>query len=325
MATTKNVSSKKGKSEFNILDRSVILTLWCSYYGNNRKVGVTELVEEADGQTDGHIDPEQFRASKKLIDGKLLSGPMRCLGRSKEFLRKTAIQAHHVFGERSYLVAEDMVDVVDEYLTKEEKNLRETAKSAAQHYSDAIKGQKDRLKGLFDKDDYVTPEEFEASFALDWSYVSFAAPDNLVHINRAIANREKAKHQTRLSKAYDVYVHGLRQSAMTVVTELLKRLAPREDGKRVVVRETALRDLEEFVKLMPKRNIGDDSELEKVMKKLADRARGIDPEALRGKDGESMRAELATMVEGAKADLAKLITVSRRAISFGEVTAKVDA
>lgn len=212
----------------------------------------------------------------------------------------------------------DLVLAVDAELGRVQSDLTfEAHKLATQRYLAAVDRQRAKLGPLFDAKHYLTPNEVERRFAIDWSYVSFAAPDRLETVDHALAMRANAKHEARLSDAFDEVVGTLRAGAVEVFAELDDRLAPGKDGKRKAIRDTALRDLIEFADLLPKRNIGGDDRLAAVVARVAARAEGLSLETL--KDDRAAREAFRAVVQEAKAEVGALVTTSRRAISFGRV------
>lgn len=319
-ATIDRPSAVKPTSAQTILQRSVPLTLECHHLGNHRKVDVTELVEKNGGQME--LDEAQFTSARKLIDSKELAPCMRVISLAKSYLRRKAISTHRVFGERTYLVPLESVEAVDAQLTAYAEELRAEAAALSLRYQAAVERQRAAQGPLFRERDYVTPEQVVQAFAVDWSYVSFAAPDRLESVSSALAQAAHRKHTQRLTAAFDEVVVGLRASALEVVRGLEERLRPeaRADGRRRTIRDTALRDLEEFIADLPARNLGDDGKLTAVMERVRAAAKGKDVEALR--DDAAMRAALHAATVAAAKELEGLVEAApRRAISFGPLGA----
>mgnify|MGYP001617277690 CR=1 FL=1 len=300
-----------------ILARCVCLTLECHFLGNNRKIDTADLVEVSGGHL--AMDEQQFHTTKKLIDTKELNPAMRVLGRAKDYLRTVAIATHRVFGERSYLVPVKLVVDVDARLKEFEIELRDEVQQLADRYEGAVERQRAALGPMFKAGDYVSRSRVVEAFSIDWNYVSFAAPDRLETIDRAIASAAAAKHERKLASAFDEVVLGLRSHALEVMQELAARLAP-GDGKARAVRGTALRDLTDFADLLPKRNVGDDWKLAEVVARVKKLASGVDIETLRSEP--AVRARIQAAAAAAAKELEGLVTTaSARAISFGPLRA----
>ncbi len=317
-----------------ILEKSVCLTLECHYLGNNRQVDVDALVSAMsiglgaprEDAIENGTDADQFHVTKRLIPTRELNPVMRVFGVAKAKLRAKAIATHRVFGERSYLIPLALVEETDADLVACEHELKKQARELAyRRYAAAVEKQKTALGPLFKAGDYLAPEQVVAAFAIDWSFVSFAAPDKLESVSHVLAMNAERKHTNKLTAAYDEVLVGLRASALEVMTDLEQRLTP-DDGKPKVLRGAALRDLAEFIQYLPARNLTDDVELAAVMARVARRAEGLDVQTLR--DSDATREALREAASEAKAVLVGLVETgrrassARRAISFTPLTAR---
>lgn len=304
-----------------ILKRSVCVTLSLHWLGNDRKVDVDEFVTDAGvkDKDDSKVkDLSQFSVTKKLIDRHALRPVRRPMGQAKSFMRSIAIAANEVFGDRSYLVPVGLVEYVDGKLTEYANETKSEAALLAQRYGAEVAQAKTRLGKQFNAKDYATPDYVASAFSIDWSYVSFAAPENLETVSHVLAAEANRKHQEKLAQAFDEWVLGMRQSALDILSDLDERLKPGSDGKRKSLRDTALRDLERFIELLPQRNVVEDDELAAVMAKVAARSQGMDVEQL--KDSVTARKALRSAVLEAKKTLSGLVEkAARRAITFGSL------
>lgn len=308
--TTTTVDARTGHAA-KILARSVCLTLERHYLGNRRKVDVDDLVAESGGTFE--LDERMFGATKALIDAKELTPVRRVQNQARAFLKSVALPAHHVFGEGSYLVPNALAERVNDRLNALQADLRTEAVKLGARYLAAVERQRAALGPLFKITDYATPEQVVAAFSIDWSFVSFEAPENLETISHALAETAHAKHQARLAAAFDDVLAGLRATALEIVTDLVDRLTPDADGRPRVIRSSALDALREFADLLPLRNLADDVDLAAAVRMVVDRAHGLDVQALRDSDG--VRDGLRTAATQAQAALAALVSAGpRRAI-----------
>jgi len=304
-----------------ILERSVCLTLHQHYLGNDRKVDVNAVVDEAldvpEGESNGHrkLDERAYGARKKLVDSKELRPVLRELDGAAADLRRLSIPTPNVFGKSSYLVPNGNVKEATARLKLRQGRVREEAAALATRWQEAVDRQKALLGRNFNERDYKTPAQVAAAFWLEWYWVSFAAPENLVTVDEAVAAEAEAAHMRRLASAYDEVVLNLRAAALHVVRCLLNRLKPGKDGKRKGLRDTALRDLQDFHARLPQLNLGDDAELEKVMGRLAKHAEGLDVDLLR--DDEKAREALQGEAEKVEKALAGMVNTARRSINLG--------
>lgn len=305
MTTMTESKTTKQTAAYTILQRSVCLTLSCHYLGNHRKVDMDELVEMAGGDIDDAAE-QQLRATKKLIDSKELAPAHRVLGQAKRLLSKRAIKSHRIFGERTYLIPLDHVEEVDEMLTDLAEQVRHESAKLAGRYRAAVEAQREALGPLFREKDYMEPWQVAKAFSLDWSYVSFAAPENLETVSHALARASQKKHEAKLAEAFVEWQQTLRATALKIMRDLVARLGEGKDGKPKAVRGTALNDVMEFVSTFRTMNQTDDDELAGVVDQMKALVSGVDVEDVRKYDETR-----AAIVAEAGALVSKLEVLSR--------------
>ena len=312
-----------------ILQRSVCLTLRCHYFGNTRRVDLAalELKEKAaapsdllDGPpaepTNGEaLNTDPLRLSKKLVDPKELREPMRIIGKAKSYLRSRAISAHRIFGERTYLLPVGLTLEVDATMHAFREQLAEQARAIADRWPDVVAAQAAALGTLFDATQYATAEEVERAFAVEWDYVSFAAPDRLETVDRAIFEASRDRYERRMADAYQEVRLVLRETLRELTSEITAKLSPDDAGKPRVFRTSILAGLTDFLSTFELRNIADDGELEAVVGRIRALTEGVDHAGLRDEEGlrEAVRAGMAE----ATAQLEGLVVTSRRQFDFG--------
>jgi len=319
--TVEHVEAAIGRSvrANTILERCVCLTLERHYFGNDRQISVDKVIEAANGQTD-MLDGKQIHATKRLIPTDEILPVKRLFWTEAESkLKRKAIPGHRVFGNTSFLIPLATVEELDADLVKAQTTIHEAAVALGERYADAIERQRVALGPLFNEADYVSKAALIDSFSLDWSYVRFGAPERLEAVNHVLAANAERKHTQKLERAYDEVLYGLRESAAEVLGDLEERLTPKADGKARTIRGTALRDLEEFIKYLPARNMTDDDKLPAIMARVQARAQGLSVETLR--DDVAARESLRAVVAEAKAAVGELVEVTRRGINFGSLSA----
>lgn len=320
---TTGLATDKAAVQATILKRSVCLVLHCSFIGNERKVPLADLALKEERRTaDGVVEEDvktskdELRLSKQLLDRKDLSKVKGVLDGAKGYLRSIATQGHRVFGAGTYLVPLTAVLEVEQRLAQFQADLRAAVDELVEKYPAMVEKRREALKELFDAKDYLSPLELRAEFGLDWSYTSFAAPEQLETVDRAVVEAVQRKKEAEWAAAYEEVIVQLRASALTVMKELVNRLKPGADGKPKALYGTALRDLDEFVRTLPKRNTGDDTELEDALKAVVAYSEGVDVESLR--KIPALRQGLQEHAEAAVAALEGLVqNTRRRGISFG--------
>lgn len=313
--TTNDMAVSRPSNAQTILARSVCLTLRCHYLGNDRKVPVAQLVDAAAGTV--ALDEHAFRARKKLVDQKELTSAIRVIDKAKAYLRSRTISAHRVFGERTYLIPLALVEEVDKTLVAFVGELEGEAALLAGRYAAAIEKQRALLGSLFVASEYRDPSDVSAAFGLDWDYISFAAPERLETVDRALFEGAQRRYESRMAEAYDEVRVVLRMTLRETVAGIVEKLTPSPDGKPKRFSSSILDTLADFLQTFRLRDITDDAELGETVRRLRNLTRGVDAEALR--DFDAVRHSVQAGARAVLSDLDKLVQTGRRAISFGEL------
>ena len=294
LATTKPVAAAT------VLQRCVCIVLRASAMGNSRKVDLDDI-DLKDHETGEDIagDKGEFRMSKELLDRGELRACAAVIESAKRYMLGMATRSNRIFGSGTYLVPILLVREVDERLKQFVDDLNRAVDKLVERYPEVVERRRVALGKEFRTQDYLSPQDVRHEYSLDWSYVSFQAPEQLEEVDRAIYEQTVAQNETRLADAYDHIIISLRAAALTVFEELAERLGDRADGKPKSLHQTALDDLQRFAALLPKRNIGGDDDLAMVVKQVAAYAEGMDIEMLRKapavRSGLAQRAAEAAM------------------------------
>jgi hypothetical protein len=323
-----------------ILTRSVCMLLTATTLGNSRKV-ILDHIELRREATAGEIapepeapvegadpadtqDPNKIKANKKrlkmsktLLDTALLTKPIQIIESAKAYLRANAHAGHRVFGDGTYLAPLAIVKSVGDRLKQYREELRLAVEEVIEKYPGEVEKQRKELAELFNEKEYPTVDEVRASFKLKWSYVSFSAPDQLETVDRAAYEEAVSDQEERLASVYDEIAVSLRAAGFQIVRNLIARLEPvAEGGKKKAIFPTVLRDVREFVKTLPSRNLTDDDELAKVMSELAKAVDGIEVDDIRG--SKVIREQVMKAAASASEKLEQMVsTGGRRAIMVG--------
>lgn len=309
------IETTQAQSAATILQRSVCVTLFCSYLGNNRKVAL-DAVKDAMHGTET-LDEGAVKATKKLVDQKALRGPNGVISRAKAYLRSRAVQSHRVFGERTYLLAIGLVSEVDARLREFVTELDVEARFAAAQYAAEREKQRVKLGPLFCEGNYLNAEQVAAEWSIDWNYVSFAAPERLEAVDRALFEASKAKWDTKLGDAYHEVRLVLRQAALKIAREFSERLQPGPDGRlRTVKAGGLLEEALDFLNTLKLRDITDDSDLLDELAPLRAALAGVEASDL-NEPGAVRDQVLAVATEAIEALGALVEEGGRRAVSLG--------
>jgi len=205
------------------------------------------------------------------------------------------------------------VQIVDAELQKIQQEILEEAAALAGRYADAVERQRALVGPMFDPQCYVTPSDVAQAFGIDWSYVSFQAPDQLETVDRALFEAARSKHDAKMAECYEEVRLVLRETLRQIVGDIARKLEnDPETGERRVFKGTVLTDLREYLETFSFRNIADDNELASVVEALRAATDGIDVKTLR--DMDSVRLSVAQIAADATVALDELVVTGRSVV-----------
>ncbi len=304
----------------NILERSVCIVLHCGFLGNRRKLRLDSVGMEKDGTTLTH-EKDELGATKRLFSTKDLQAPSKAIASVKDRLRAMSVDGGtRMFGDGAYLIPLPFVKEARDVISDGQHLLDQSVSSLVDRLPALIEERKQKLGKLFNSAEYPTADDVKAAYKIGYTFVSFGAPDRLADVDEALAASAQQQWNERLSTAYEDVVLGLRESAASVLRELAERLGVGDDGKPKAIRGTALRDVNELLERLPILNsIGEDDELASKLSKVGVYLKGLDPDVLR--KAPAVREQLQAIATETAAELDKLVTTGKRAISFGPLAA----
>lgn len=174
-------------------------------------------------------------------------------------------------------------------------------------YPDYVETARKALNGLFDPRDYPAPTHIAAKFAVRRHFMPVAQPDDFrVRLGDAQVARIRAEIEARNAELIQNANRDLWQRIHEVTTRLVDRLSAFEidpvAGTRLhPFRDSLIENVRALLEIMPRLNLTDDAEIERVRQDLASKVACHDPEALR--EDRTLRAEV---VDAASTILARM-------------------
>jgi hypothetical protein len=164
------------------------------------------------------------------------------------------------------------------------------------------------LGTTFNISDYDTTEKVLAAFVLGWQYVSLEVPDSLQALSNDMYIAAKERMEQNLVQAESAMRDILRAEMNDLVEHLIDRLGTKEDGKKVIFRDSLTENFQDFFNSFAKRNITRDEELAKMVGQAQALLSGVDPESLR--DQDTVRDRVRTSFEELKSQLDSMTVVT---------------
>jgi hypothetical protein len=290
---------------------TIIIQFAVGSIGSRKRVASSEVEVDA--------DKSMLRVSKEIMNSDGLRAINRHAMEVRDHIRMMSLPS--LLRSGLYQLPISLVEEVDAYLTKAKLTwqalIREFLIDYAAEGPTGMKGRaKEKLRALYDEEEYPEVEEIERRFTWDVRYMTFQTPKRLQSISQALYEREREKAAALAVKQQEEITFLLRSQMLDLVAHLQERLSPDPStGKRRVFRDTLTDGIREFFDYFSARNVFNDGELAEIV----DQAKAVlgshDADVLR--DNEALRDRVAEQFGEIKGKLdGLLIDAPVRAISF---------
>lgn len=262
-----------------------------------------------------HAQPDSISAKKALIDTTF--GPYRAVSQVISQARAywlTMSVPYPLSGIR--LIRKSLIDTFDETMKKFQAELDEALKQLEENYAEMRTAAEARLGDLFNPGDY--PESIKGSFALAWDYPSVEPPDYLRQLNPKLYEQEQQRIQSRFDEAVKLAEEAFAGELQKLVTHLLDRLQPGEDGKQKTFKKAAVENLTEFFSRFRQMGIHSNAQLDAAVAQAEAVLKGANADALR-KDTSARQSLAENLAQVATALETMVVEKPARAISLEDV------
>jgi len=293
------------------------------YYGESKKASMGQIEVGASASEEAAtLTPEQRAAAKRRLSARkrILEGDKLRAIRHLDTEFRTFIQnaAACCWRPGLYLVPVGMVEVVDERAQTWAQQRAHLVDEAGEELAAMVlQAERDlRPAGQFNPMDYPTKERFKAAYWIAWRFIDLGVPNLLREVRAEVFERERAKVEQEGRRAVDMIQQHLRASLLDITNHLTGLLAKKDDGKWRTLRDGALDDLNQFLATVELRDVTEDGDLRRVVRRLRALGSGLDVEQLR--DDDALRAATAAAMAEAMAALEPLVEERSRGIRLRE-------
>lgn len=255
-----------------LAQKTVFVKVRFGSLGNSRKVNDNVLETDA--------DKALLKVSKTLLDSAELEAIRKADGKMRQYLYNTCLP----FDTGIMLLPCGLISDVHKRLAEYRDERAVLVSSFLSVYPELCKSAAQRLGSLYNPADYPTADAVEARFVFDWQYVSFGVPGQLKGISAGLFAAEQEKASAIMKAAAEDITVLMRQTLLEMVSHLQERLTPTDDGKAKILRESAVKNLQEFLNTFDLRNVTDDKALQAQVAKVKALISGTNAEALRNSD-----------------------------------------
>ncbi len=281
-----------------IFARAVCVQLALSRLGTRRKVN-TDAIDTKDA------DADLMHVSAEILKSPELEAIRKHDRETSELLRSRA-SGPALFKGGVYLIALQLLENTDATLNarlREREDLVETFLGA---YDKRQRETEQKLGTLADRFTWPSLARVRGSFDAKIRYLMLDTPQSLKGVSAAIFERERAKAEREWAEALDECKQVLRSAFADLVGHLADRLAPGEDGKRKIFRNSLVKNFDEFVSTFSARNIADDAQLADLVQRARDVMTGVSADDLR--DVDALRRDVAAKMAAIKTEIDPLVT-----------------
>lgn len=280
-------------------------------WGNRRNVDLNHVDIRHTEREGEAADKRQLSLAKRLMDSDEIRAIEACFREATEWLFANGLPSDIRPG--IYRIPPGLISTVEEKLkTFEARLVDELIPAACAVYPDRVREGVAALGDLGNSNDYPSVEEFGSRWGLGWRWVTVAVPEELRAVDYDLWKAERDKEAARIHEAAEGVRVLLRQTALSIIRQLHDRLGQRDDGKKRVLRATALDDLQQFVTAFSFRDVTNDRELAEVVGQIQELARGVDVPQLRTDDELRARVERETSRLGGHLDRLVVEAPTRR-------------
>jgi hypothetical protein len=262
--------------------------------------GVSRVLPENEYEVDA--DRAMVRASKKILECPEYEFLLQ-LKRSIHRRLKSLALPGEILRAGVYPVSVAMVEAVEKTLEDYSVRWGVGVLGLEQVWDLRVKEVSDRLRALYDEEDYPSWERVQGCFGVRWNYFSVSTPQVLQTISARLFTREQAKATVQWKEMLDEIRVGVRLTFKELVDALVDRLSPKPDGTRKKL--VGVERLLEFVDTFSKQNVANDQELQALVVQVRDILKGQDVASLR-KD-QDLRELVKERMESAKVILDSLV------------------
>ena len=293
----------------NVFSQSTCLIIKKTAVGTSRKIPVDHIEVDA--------DKDRVGVNKSLLKSQELSAIKTLDGLAVRWIYSRSY-ANEVIASGVYLVKMTAIPEVIEYLEKYQHERQQLVTRLCDVYPALVASDRQALKSEFNTKDYpgvrfnsdgfieVSKEALAAEFKVEWEFKTFVTPDMLKVISPALYEQALAKEQLKVSAITDEVIFGVREEARKLVEHLLEKLTPSADGKAKVLHTSSVEKVQDFLSIFDKcKNLGDDTELSKLIAHLRESMSGVTKDAL--KQQPDLRSSIQQDFQAAKVTLDSLL------------------
>ena len=216
------------------------------------------------------------------------------------------------------LIKRDRVEAFDTAMRAIKADLDAAKLELERVYTDElIPDARERLGSLFNVADY--PMEISGEFDVAWGFSNVEPAEYLREISPRLYEAEQERVRARFEEAIALTEAAFVEELSQMVSRLVDRLTPQPDGKKQVITESSVENLNGFFDRFRTLNIGSNADLDRIVDEALRIVKGVDVKNLR-KDVTAQGSIRSSMQELARQLDGMVVDRPKRKITLGEET-----
>lgn len=312
MATKKNQMQFMPNQLAESFDKGVCLYVKMACPGFNASMD-SDLV-------DTDADKDLIKVTKITLDAPQHKAIRSLHSQIKKYLRTKSLPIPKFMKSSYFIPNQDIVEVFERLEKFIEEHDEDLLPSLVKHYEHAKAEAKKRLKSAYDEEDYPSVQVLKNACYIAPEVLELRTPEKLKSVSPSLYAKQTKALEAKFSETLMEMRTYLRSSILEMVQHLEEKLKGKdEEGRPKVIRESALKHIEEFIESFnASRNVTNDTELQSILGKLRQVMSGASIEMVRG--DEQFRAQLARSVAGINKQLTSLVGGGARKIRVSKPT-----
>jgi hypothetical protein len=266
---------------------SVLLVLTQRKPGNRRKVNSAMIEVDA--------DKDAVSVGKELLDSPEYQDIVSFEGEVRHWIYTRSLPAYGTLKDGVYRIPLALVNEVDAEMIRFNDHRQSLIEAFLASYPLSVELARSRLRSLFDPSDYPDVAQVRTAFDFQYRYLVLGVPKNL---SAHLIAREFEKAAAAVASEIEEIKLALRTSFADLIQHAADRLQVRPDGKKVIFRDSMVKNMEDFLDYFTQRNIVNDGELAALVERARKAMQGVTPDDLRDNDG--LRYQVQQTMTGIK-------------------------
>lgn len=287
---------KKMMDASELINKTVFLKTRFGSIGNSRKVSGSEVLE-----TDA--DVTMLKVNKTLLDSPELDAIKKADGKMRAWLYNTCLP----FDMGIMLLPIGLIESAEAKMKEYRVERAMLVDNFIAAFPALCEYAAKHLGSLFNAAEYPSVDEIKAKFVFEWQYTTFSVPGSLKNISATLFEAEQEKAAKMMQTVTDNITALMREELLKMVSHLQDRLSPGNEGKPKILKESAVKNLTEFLDSFELRNVTNDTELAALVEKTRELIGGTSAVSLRSND--AFKSQVLTGLDGIMGSLSGLIEV----------------